>query len=50
VLKDTDIVDESYDGIGTIKLVAKHIEYEFSKPDSGAGGFERRIMGAKRFI
>ena len=31
-------------------LWLKHIEYEFSKPDSGAGGFERRIMGAKRFV
>ena len=49
VLKDTEIVDESYGSPNQIKLVAKHIEYEFSKPDSGAGGFERRIMGAKRF-
>ena len=50
VLKDTEIVDESYDSTANqILLVAKHIEYEFSKPDSGAGGFERRIMGAKRF-
>ena len=51
VFEDTDIVDETYDGDDNqILLVAKHIEYEFSKPDSGAGGFERRIMGAKRFI
>ena len=50
VFKDAEIVDESYDSTANqIKLVAKHIEYEFSKPDSGAGGFERRIMGAKRF-
>jgi len=56
VLEDSDIVDEKYTPTGgseqdnQILLVAKHIEYEFSKPDSGAGGFERRIMGAKRFI
>jgi len=56
VLEDTDIVDETYTPSGgseqdnQILLVAKHVEYEFSKPDSGAGGFERRIMGAKRFI
>jgi len=49
VLKDTEIVDESYGSANQILLVAKHIEYEFSKPDTGAGGFERRIMGAKRF-
>ena len=50
VLKDDDIVDESYNGTANqIKLVAKHIEYEFSKPNESAGGFERRILGAKRF-
>ena len=55
VLKDSDIVDETYTPSGgsaqpnQIKLVAKHIEYEFSKPDESAGGFERRILGAKRF-
>ena len=55
VLKDEEIVDETYTPTGgsalpnQIKLVAKHIEYEFSKPNSGSGGFERRILGAKRF-
>tara|TARA_R110000824_G_scaffold320473_2_gene507459 strand:+ start:310 stop:3108 length:2799 start_codon:yes stop_codon:yes gene_type:complete len=50
VLKDDDIVDESYNGTANqIKLVAKHIEYEFSKPNESAGGFERRVLGAKRF-
>jgi hypothetical protein len=55
VLADSDIVDETYtDSGGTtyqnqIKLVAKHIEYEFSKPNGLGGGFSRRILGAKRF-
>ena len=51
VLEDSDIVDETYNGVANkILLVAKHIEYEFSKPNDSAGGFERRILGAKRFI
>ena len=50
VLEDSDIVDETYLGdANRILLVAKHIEYEFSKPNDSAGGFERRILGAKRF-
>tara|TARA_R110000803_G_scaffold42047_3_gene90227 strand:- start:87 stop:485 length:399 start_codon:yes stop_codon:yes gene_type:complete len=50
VLKDAEIVDETYNGnANQIKLVAKHIEYEFSKPNESSGGFERRILGAKRF-
>jgi len=55
VLKDEDIVDETYTPSGgsaqpnQILLVAKHIEYEFSKPTNGSGGFERRLLGAKRF-
>jgi hypothetical protein len=50
VLEDTDIVDETYNGnANQILLVAKHIEYEFSKPNDSSGGFERRILGAKRF-
>ena len=50
VLEDSDIVDETYLGVANkILLVAKHIEYEFSKPNESAGGFERRILGAKRF-
>tara|TARA_R110000851_G_scaffold302607_2_gene459478 strand:+ start:622 stop:3435 length:2814 start_codon:yes stop_codon:yes gene_type:complete len=50
VLKDAEIVDETYNGNpNQIKLVAKHIEYEFSKPNESSGGFERRILGAKRF-
>lgn len=32
-----------------IELVAKHIEYTFSKGDGGPGGYKRRIIGAKRF-
>lgn len=50
VLKDEEIVDETYNSqANQIKLVAKHIEYEFSKPNESSGGFERRILGAKRF-
>ena len=50
VLKDDEIVDETYNSqANQIKLVAKHIEYEFSKPNESSGGFERRILGAKRF-
>ena len=50
VLKDEDIVDETYNSnANQILLVAKHIEYEFSKPTNGSGGFERRVLGAKRF-
>jgi hypothetical protein len=33
-----------------IELVAKHIEYQFTKGDNGPGGYKRRIVGAKRFV
>ena len=33
-----------------IELVAKHIEYYFTKGDGGPGGYKRRIIGAKRFV
>lgn len=35
---------------GTVKLVAKRIEYSITKPVNGAGGFLRRIKGIRRFI
>ncbi len=34
---------------GTIRLVAKRIEYSITKPQAGQGGLERRIIGSKRF-
>ena len=33
-----------------IELVAKHIEYQFTKGDDNPGGYKRRIIGAKRFV
>ena len=33
-----------------VELVAKHIEYTYSKGDGGPGGYKRRIIGAKRFV
>ena len=35
---------------GTVKLVAKRIEYSITKPVNGAGGFLRRIKGIRRFV
>ena len=32
-----------------VELVAKHIEYTYSKGDGMPGGYKRRIIGAKRF-
>ena len=32
-----------------VELVAKHIEYQFTKGNDGPGGYKRRIIGAKRF-
>ena len=38
------------DGIaGTIRLVAKRIEYSITKPKAGHGGLERRVVASKRF-
>ena len=34
---------------GSVKLVAKRIEYSISKPLNGKGGFLRRIRGVRRF-
>ena len=34
---------------GTIRLVAKRIEYHLTKPTAGAGGITRSIKGIKRF-
>ena len=34
----------------TIKLVAKKIRYEITKPPTGPGGFLRYIEGVKRFV
>ena len=50
VFEDADIVEDTYLGTANqILLVAKHIEYEFTKGEGGAGGYKRRIIGAKRF-
>tara|TARA_R110000824_G_scaffold371928_2_gene561738 strand:- start:1425 stop:4433 length:3009 start_codon:yes stop_codon:yes gene_type:complete len=34
---------------GTVRLVAKRIEYHLTKPSAGAGGITRSIKGIKRF-
>ena len=51
---DDDIVylssPNSNEDTNKIELVAKHIEYMFTKGDGGAGGYKRRIIGAKRFV
>lgn len=50
VFEDEDIVEDTYNGnANQILLVAKHIEYEFTKGEGGTGGYKRRIIGAKRF-
>jgi hypothetical protein len=50
VFEDSEIVEDTYLGTANqILLVAKHIEYEFTKGEGGAGGYKRRIIGAKRF-
>ena len=58
-LKNTELVsDADYtettlgagDGTaGTVRLVAKRIEYHLTKPTSGPGGITRSIKGVKRF-
>jgi len=35
---------------GTVRLVAKRIEYHLTKPSAGAGGITRSIKGIKRFV
>jgi hypothetical protein len=34
----------------TIKLVAKKIDYSLTKPSDAPGGFQRKIVGIKRFV
>lgn len=58
-LKNTELInDASYtetslgadDGTaGTIRLVAKRIEYHLTKPSAGPGGITRSIKGVRRF-
>jgi hypothetical protein len=49
-LEDSDIIPSNLeDSAGTIKLVAKRIEYSITKPLNGKGGFLRRIKGVRRF-
>lgn len=58
-LKNTELVnDADYDETslgagngtaGTVRLVAKRIEYHLTKPSAGAGGITRSIKGIKRF-
>lgn len=51
---DDDIVflssPNSNEDTNKIELVAKHIEYMFTKGEDGPGGYKRRIIGAKRFV
>ena len=51
---DADIIyvdnPNSNEDTNKIELVAKHIEYTYSKGDGGPGGYKRRIVGAKRFV
>ena len=52
-LADSEIVPAFTDpteSAGSVKLVAKRIEYSISKPLNGKGGFLRRIRGVRRFI
>jgi len=51
-LADSEIVPAFTDpaeDAGSVKLVAKRIEYSISKPLNGKGGFLRRIRGVRRF-
>jgi len=51
-LADSEIVPAFTDpteSAGSVKLVAKRIEYSISKPLNGKGGFLRRIRGVRRF-
>jgi hypothetical protein len=58
-LKNTELINDAdytesalgaNDGTaGTIRLVAKRIEYHLTKPTSGPGGITRSIKGIKRF-
>jgi len=58
-LKNTDLINDDSrnettlgagDGeVGTIRLVAKRIEYHLSVPENGPGGITRSIKGIRRF-
>ena len=51
-LADSEIIPAFTDpaeDAGSVKLVAKRIEYSISKPLNGKGGFLRRIRGVRRF-
>jgi hypothetical protein len=58
-LKNSELVsDADYDETslgagdgtaGTVRLVAKRIEYHLTKPSAGAGGITRSVKGIKRF-
>jgi len=48
-LFNSDLISDADNGINTIKLVAKRIEYSITKPEAGRGGLRRRIMGSKVF-
>jgi hypothetical protein len=59
-LKNTELVSDADKGetnlgdgdgtTGTIRLVAKRIEYHLTKPSNGPGGITRSIKGVKRFV
>lgn len=53
LVSDADFTESSLGAnngtAGTIRLVAKRIEYHLTKPTSGPGGITRSIKGIKRF-
>lgn len=50
-LDNTDLISDADKSAqaGTIKIVAKRIEYSITKPPGGRGGLRRKINGAKVF-
>jgi len=59
-LKNTELINDDSKGetnlgdgdgeAGTIRLVAKRIEYHLTKPTTGPGGITRSIKGIRRFV
>jgi len=47
-LENADLISDADDGVNTIKLVGKRIEYSITKPKGGSGGFQRVIQGVRR--
>ena len=42
--------DTTAPDVKKIKLVARHIQYNFTSPGTGEGGFTRTLTSVKRFI